>query len=80
MGNASQNNLTYGIKKGATKIADTEELKGKIKENAKTAAKIAGSLAILGVAIATGFTLVPGLAAGALGISAYQEFNKGKKL
>ena len=67
-------------KKGATKIADNEELKGKIKENAKTAAKIAGSLAILGVAIATGFTLVPGLAAGALGFSAYQEFNKGKKL
>ncbi|MGN0992484.1 MAG: hypothetical protein ACI4PE_00885 [Bacilli bacterium] len=59
------------------------KLKEKIQKNGSKILKTVGTVVLLGVAIATGFTLVPGLAAagaGALGVAAYQEFNKGKKL
>ena len=58
-------------------------LKEKIQKNGPKILKTVGAVVLVGVAIATGFTLVPGLAAagaGALGVAAYQEFNKGKKL
>ena len=61
----------------------SEKLKEKIQKNGPKILKTVGAVVLVGVAIATGFTLVPGLAAagaGALGVAAYQEFNKGKKL
>lgn len=71
-------------RKPAKKISIAgEKLKEKIEKNGPKILKTVGAVVLVGVAIATGFTLVPGLAAagaGALGVAAYQEFNKGKKL
>ena len=68
-------------RKPAKKISIAgEKLKEKIEKNGPKILKTVGAVVLVGVAIATGFALAPGLAAGALGFSAYQEFNKGKKL
>ena len=75
-------------RKPVKKIGEANKnLKTKIKEKfsgkTKGIAKIVGAVVLVGAAIVAGGIAIPelaALAAGGLGVSAYQNFNKGKKL